>query len=190
MTSVSYKHVFCYFLFLLCHNYVPILTHLPLQPSAARLVPTFEYVCTPMLCSTVHGCLSYEHVCMVLLQTIGYDPVLGAEESRKFGVESMALEELWPRADYITLHTPLIPQTKREQQHLLSAFTAVRWLRSLRDKLVWFSSIEQCLLITASASLGYVLSHWAHFTVPRFLLFMFVFFCELIVSYCICVVLL
>ncbi|KAG8195511.1 hypothetical protein JTE90_019500 [Oedothorax gibbosus] len=46
------------------------------------------------------------------MTTIGYDPLVPAEESIKFGVESKSLEEIWPLADYITLHTPLIPQTR------------------------------------------------------------------------------
>jgi len=50
---------------------------------------------------------------LLLLQTVGYDPMTSGDVSREFGVESMSLDELWPRADYITLHTPLIPQTKR-----------------------------------------------------------------------------
>ncbi len=48
-----------------------------------------------------------------LFQTIGYDPIIPAEASREFGVESLSLEEIWPVADYITVHTPLIPETKR-----------------------------------------------------------------------------
>jgi D-3-phosphoglycerate dehydrogenase len=46
------------------------------------------------------------------MKTIGYDPIIPAEVTREFGVESMTLEEIWPQADYITVHTPLIPQTK------------------------------------------------------------------------------
>ncbi|OQR78007.1 D-3-phosphoglycerate dehydrogenase-like [Tropilaelaps mercedesae] len=46
------------------------------------------------------------------MRTIGYDPIIPAEASAKFGVQSMSLEELWPQCDYITVHTPLIPQTK------------------------------------------------------------------------------
>jgi len=49
------------------------------------------------------------------VQTIGYDPMTGADEGRKIRVELMTLDKLWPQADYITLHTPLIPQTKREK---------------------------------------------------------------------------
>lgn len=46
------------------------------------------------------------------MKTIGYDPLVPAEESAKFDVEWLTLEEIWPRADVITLHVPLIPQTK------------------------------------------------------------------------------
>jgi len=46
------------------------------------------------------------------VKTIGYDPIIPAEVSREFGVESLSLDEIWPQADFITVHTPLIPQTK------------------------------------------------------------------------------
>ncbi|KAG1672097.1 D-3-phosphoglycerate dehydrogenase [Nymphon striatum] len=37
---------------------------------------------------------------------------IGREASEEFGVENMSLEDIWPQVDYITVHTPLIPQTK------------------------------------------------------------------------------
>jgi phosphoglycerate dehydrogenase-like enzyme len=40
--------------------------------------------------------------------------VVAAELAREFNVEKMELEEIWPLADYITVHTPLIPQTRSE----------------------------------------------------------------------------
>lgn len=46
------------------------------------------------------------------MMTIGFDPLVSAEESAEFGVEWLPVEQIWPRADYITVHTPLIPQTK------------------------------------------------------------------------------
>lgn len=46
------------------------------------------------------------------MTTIGYDPIIPGSVSSQFGVEWMELEELWPRVDYITVHTPLIPQTR------------------------------------------------------------------------------
>lgn len=47
------------------------------------------------------------------IQTVGFDPLVPQEISQTFGVNSFPLEQLWPQADYITLHVPLIPQTKR-----------------------------------------------------------------------------
>uniref|UniRef100_A0A0B7AF15 D-3-phosphoglycerate dehydrogenase n=1 Tax=Arion vulgaris TaxID=1028688 RepID=A0A0B7AF15_9EUPU len=46
------------------------------------------------------------------MTTIGFDPIISAEESATFNTEWLTLEEIWPKADYITVHTPLIPQTK------------------------------------------------------------------------------
>ncbi|XP_076348711.1 D-3-phosphoglycerate dehydrogenase isoform X2 [Tachypleus tridentatus] len=46
------------------------------------------------------------------MKTIGFDPLVPPEESNTFGVESFQLDQLWPMADYITIHVPLIPPTK------------------------------------------------------------------------------
>lgn len=46
------------------------------------------------------------------MTTIGYDPMIPAEVTAGWGVESLSLEDLWPRADYITVHTPLLPHTR------------------------------------------------------------------------------
>ncbi|XP_048753812.1 D-3-phosphoglycerate dehydrogenase-like [Ostrea edulis] len=46
------------------------------------------------------------------MKTIGFDPIIPGEVSEQFGVKWMQLEELWPLVDYITVHTPLIPQTR------------------------------------------------------------------------------
>lgn len=45
------------------------------------------------------------------MKTVGYDPIVSAEEAKKFNVQFLELEEIWPIVDYITLHTPLIPET-------------------------------------------------------------------------------
>ena len=47
-------------------------------------------------------------------QTIGYDPLVPADEAAQYNIEWMELDKLWPKADYITVHTPLIPQTRGE----------------------------------------------------------------------------
>lgn len=46
------------------------------------------------------------------MKTIGFDPVVSAESAEQFNVDKLELEEIWPLADYITVHTPLIPQTR------------------------------------------------------------------------------
>ncbi|CAD5210151.1 unnamed protein product [Bursaphelenchus okinawaensis] len=46
------------------------------------------------------------------MKTIGYDPMVSAEAAAKSGIEWLPLEEIWTQADYITVHVPLIPQTK------------------------------------------------------------------------------
>uniref|UniRef100_A0A8C7EA39 D-3-phosphoglycerate dehydrogenase n=1 Tax=Nothoprocta perdicaria TaxID=30464 RepID=A0A8C7EA39_NOTPE len=45
------------------------------------------------------------------MKTIGYDPIIAPEDSAAFGVEQLPLEQVWPRCDFITVHTPLLPST-------------------------------------------------------------------------------
>lgn len=45
-------------------------------------------------------------------QVIGFDPITTEAEAKAAGIEKMELEQIWPLADYITVHTPLIPSTK------------------------------------------------------------------------------
>lgn len=46
------------------------------------------------------------------MRCIGFDPITTHEEAKAAGVEKMELEDIWPLADYITVHTPLIPSTR------------------------------------------------------------------------------
>ncbi|NXU07139.1 SERA dehydrogenase, partial [Buphagus erythrorhynchus] len=45
------------------------------------------------------------------MKTIGYDPIITPDVSATFGVEQLPLEQIWPRCDFITVHTPLLPST-------------------------------------------------------------------------------
>lgn len=45
-------------------------------------------------------------------KVIGYDPFVTAEEAKLYSITKMELDDIWPLADYITIHTPLIPQTR------------------------------------------------------------------------------
>ena len=46
------------------------------------------------------------------MRTIGYDPIISAEAAAKFGVEVLPWDELLAAADYITVHTPLLHETR------------------------------------------------------------------------------
>lgn len=46
------------------------------------------------------------------MRVIGFDPITTDEEAKAASIEKMELNDIWPLADYITVHTPLIPQTK------------------------------------------------------------------------------
>lgn len=46
------------------------------------------------------------------MRVIGFDPITTLEEARAAGIEKMELDQIWPLADYITVHTPLIPATR------------------------------------------------------------------------------
>jgi D-3-phosphoglycerate dehydrogenase len=46
------------------------------------------------------------------MKVIAYDPFLSAERAMALGVEKVELEELFKRADIITLHTPLTDKTR------------------------------------------------------------------------------
>ncbi|RMH06713.1 MAG: phosphoglycerate dehydrogenase [Nitrospirae bacterium] len=46
------------------------------------------------------------------MHVIGYDPYLAPERARQLGIELVELAELFRRADFISVHTPLTPETK------------------------------------------------------------------------------
>jgi D-3-phosphoglycerate dehydrogenase len=46
------------------------------------------------------------------MKVVGYDPFLTAEAAERIGVELVALDELWKRADMISIHTPLTADTR------------------------------------------------------------------------------
>lgn len=46
------------------------------------------------------------------MEVIGYDPFLTEERAEKIGVRVGSVDDIITEADYITVHTPLIPETK------------------------------------------------------------------------------
>ena len=47
------------------------------------------------------------------MTVLGFDPFLTAEKALELGIESVGrLDDLWGRCDFLTLHTPLTPETR------------------------------------------------------------------------------
>ncbi|XP_065090898.1 D-3-phosphoglycerate dehydrogenase [Ochlerotatus camptorhynchus] len=62
------------------------------------------------------------------MRVIGFDPITTPEEAKAAGIEKMELDYIWPLADYITVHTPLIPATR----NLISAVTLAKCKKGVR----------------------------------------------------------
>ncbi|CAB3403774.1 unnamed protein product [Caenorhabditis bovis] len=46
------------------------------------------------------------------MRVIGFDPVVSKEAAAAKQIDLLSLDEIWPQADYITVHVPLIKQTE------------------------------------------------------------------------------
>ena len=46
------------------------------------------------------------------MAVLGYDPLISVDELRARGAEPLALADLYARADFISLHVPLLPETR------------------------------------------------------------------------------
>ncbi len=51
------------------------------------------------------------------MKVIGFDPILTAEAAARIGVEMVSLEELFKRADFISVHAPLTDETRGLVNH-------------------------------------------------------------------------
>ncbi|HYJ32251.1 MAG TPA: hydroxyacid dehydrogenase, partial [Candidatus Binatia bacterium] len=46
------------------------------------------------------------------MEVIGFDPVVSSADARAMGVEPVTFEDLFPRAEILTLHAPMLPETR------------------------------------------------------------------------------
>jgi len=58
------------------------------------------------------GSIVAERAIGLRMKVIAYDPFLSEERARDLGVEKVELDDLFRRADFITLHTPLTEKTR------------------------------------------------------------------------------
>ncbi|CAJ0605493.1 unnamed protein product [Cylicocyclus nassatus] len=62
------------------------------------------------------------------MRVIGYDPMCTKEQAAAKNVELVTLDELWPQADFITVHVPLIPAT----ENLINAETLAKCKKGVK----------------------------------------------------------
>ena len=81
------------------------------------------------------------------MKVIAYDPFLSPERAMDLGVEKVELEDLFRRADFITLHTPLTEKTKNiiDAKSLTTMKKGVRIINCARGGLVDEAALYEAL---------------------------------------------
>src|SRR5436190_4384287 len=81
------------------------------------------------------------------MKVVAYDPFLSPERARDLGVEKVELSELFRRADFITLHTPLTEKTKNiiDAKAIAGMKKGVRIINCARGGLVDEAALRQAL---------------------------------------------
>ena len=81
------------------------------------------------------------------MKVIAYDPFLSAERAIKLGVEKVELNDLLTRADFITLHVPMTPETKNilSAEALAKTRKGVRIINCARGGLVDEKALREAL---------------------------------------------
>ncbi|CAO1350099.1 unnamed protein product [Diamesa hyperborea] len=78
---------------------------------------------------------------------IGYDPITTEAEAQVAGIKKMELEEIWPLADFITVHVPLLPSTRNliSQQTLNKCRKGVKIVNVARGGVIEEAAILEAL---------------------------------------------
>ena len=84
------------------------------------------------------GSIVAERAIGLKMKVVAYDPFLTAERAKQLGVEKVELDQLFPRADFITLHTPMTEQTKNiiDAKALAKCKKGVRIINCARGGLI------------------------------------------------------
>ena len=84
------------------------------------------------------GSIVAERAIGLKMRVVAYDPFLSPERALDLGVEKVELEELFKRADFVTLHTPLTEKTKNiiNAQSIATMKKGVRIINCARGGLV------------------------------------------------------
>ncbi|MBF0519609.1 MAG: phosphoglycerate dehydrogenase [Nitrospirae bacterium] len=72
------------------------------------------------------------------MNVVGYDPFLSEDTAMKLGIKKVSLDELFKDSDFITVHTPMTPETKYviNAQSIAKMKTGVRLINCARGGIV------------------------------------------------------
>ncbi len=81
------------------------------------------------------------------MKIVAFDPYLSPERAQELGVEKVELEDLLPRADFITLHTPLTDKTRNilDAKALAKTKKGVRIINCARGGLIDEKALREAL---------------------------------------------
>ncbi|MEO1281075.1 MAG: phosphoglycerate dehydrogenase [Pseudomonadota bacterium] len=81
------------------------------------------------------------------MRVVAFDPFLTEDEAKRIGVEKLELDDLLKRADFITLHTPMTPQTKNilGKEALAKTKKGVRIVNCARGGLIDEAALAEAL---------------------------------------------
>jgi len=93
------------------------------------------------------GALVAERALGLKMKVIAFDPYLTAERAVKLGVEKVELEDLFKRADAITIHTPLVDSTRNivSRKHLAMTKKGIIIVNCARGGLVDEEALKEAL---------------------------------------------
>lgn len=63
------------------------------------------------------------------MNIVAFDPILKSEVAAELGIRKLSLEEIWPVADYITVHTPLIAATRSTNRTCYNSINLIRIIK-------------------------------------------------------------
>ena len=82
------------------------------------------------------------------MNVIAFDPYLSEDQAKKMGIGQVTMEELFRRSDFITVHTPLTPDTKNliNAERIAQMKEGVRIINCARGGIVNESDLHQALV--------------------------------------------
>ena len=93
------------------------------------------------------GSIVAERAVGLRMRVLAFDPFLSAERALALGVERVELDDLLARADFITLHTPMTPQTRNilSAENLAKTRPGVRIVNCARGGLIDEEALRKAL---------------------------------------------